>query len=241
MLKIHKTTDYSQFKFLTKNRPVAPQYLIDSIISKNLLEEHPIICDINKNVIDGQNRLKAAEFLKLPIYYMISEKITADDIGTCQVQKPWTLSDFLRFFQDKEDYQFVHELIFLYKLPIHFVVYCCNQGSNIMRDFRLGTFEIKKDKKVIKQRMAYIKELMTVLIDLKRNAGEKDLNVSSRVQRALWTFVSKEDYNHKRMKEAIKNYPANVLPILGFNSEKMIWSALKDRVYNYKRQLNLMS
>src|SRR3974390_251420 len=232
MLKIQKTTDYSQFKFLKENRPTAPQYMVQAIQQKNLLEEHPIICDVNMNVIDGQNRLKAAEFLQLPVYFIVSENITAEDIVLCQVQKLWAMYDFLRFYKNNEYYSFVDELIQLYGLPIHFVIYCCNQASNINKDFRTGNFIIKKDKGFIKTRLQYVKEIIIVLSDLKRDSGESDASVSSRMQRSLWSFVCQDKYDHKRMVHAIHTYPANALPILAFNSEKMIAHALKKKLYN---------
>jgi len=239
VFRIQKTTDYSQFKFLEdKNRPPTPNYMIQAIQQKNLLAEHPIICDVNMNVIDGQNRLKAAEFLRLPVYYIVSENITPEDIGLCQIQKPWAMTDYLKFYKTNENYAFVDELIQLYGLAIHFVIYCCNQASNINKEFRTGNFIIKKDKPYLKQRMQYIKEIMILFSDLKKNSGERDITISSRMQRSLWSFVCQDKYDHKRMIHAINTYPDNALPILSFNSEKMIAHALKKRLYNFKRVEN---
>lgn len=237
MLRIQKTTDYSQFKFLEdKNRPPSPSYMIQAIQQKNLLEEHPIICDINMNVIDGQNRLKAAEFLHLPIYYIVSENITAEDIGLCQVQKPWAMIDYLKFYRSNEDYAFVEEMMQIYTLPIHFVIYCCNQQSNINKDFRSGNFVIKKEKDFVRTRLGHVKDIVNEFSNIKKNAGEKDITISSRMHRSLWTFVCRSDYQHGRMMHQIQTFPSNVIPILSFNSDSMIFNALKKRIYNFKKE-----
>ncbi len=237
MLKIQQTTDYSQFKFLKDGqRDPTPQFMIQSIQQKNLLAEHPIICDVDMNVIDGQNRLKAAEFLKLPIYYIVSENITAADIGICQVQKPWSMADFLRFYKKNDDYAFVEEMMVLYILPIHFVIYCCNQASNINKDFRAGNFVVKKDKQFIRERLGYVKAIVNEFSHIKKNSGEKDITISSRMHRALWTFVCREDYQHSRMMHQIQTFPSNVIPILSFNSDSMIFNSLKKRIYNFKKE-----
>lgn len=241
MLKIHETTDYAQFKLLERNRGVVPYELIESITKKNMLKEHPIICDKNLNIIDGQHRLKAAEMLGLSIYYIISDSVTEEDIGLCQTQKPWLMGDFLKFYKhNNEDYQFVFEMSEEFGLPIHFIVSAISGGHGSFAAFRKGKLEIKKDKKVIREKLANIMELKKVTQQLSKNAGLGLPKVMSGFLRALWVFINKEGYDQERMLNAIEHFPANYLPILNFNSEKMIGDALKTRVYNFRRQVDLM-
>ena len=79
MVIIHSTQNYRQFNFIRENRDVNFKSLLESVQKKNLLDCHPIICDEDLNVIDGQHRLKVAETLQVPIYYIISK--TATKIG----------------------------------------------------------------------------------------------------------------------------------------------------------------
>lgn len=247
MLKIHETTDYAQFKLLERNRAVIPYELIESITKKNMLKEHPIICDKDLNIIDGQHRLKAAEMLGLSIYYIISDSVNEEDIGLCQTQKPWLMADFLKFYKhNNEDYQFVYDLCDEYGLPIHFLVSCCSLGATVLAGtgqhamFRKGKFKLKKDKELIREKLNNITDIKKLTQQISKNAGVGILKITSRFLRALWSFVNKEGYDQERMLSAIEHFPANYLPILNFNSEKMIGDALKSRVYNFRRQIDLM-
>ena len=80
---IQRTTTLDKFKLKKGNRFINEAHvkaLIDSIKKHNLLHLQPIIVDTNMNVIDGQHRLKAAERLQVPIYYVIAADVSFDDI-----------------------------------------------------------------------------------------------------------------------------------------------------------------
>jgi|FreactcultureFD7_1027221.scaffolds.fasta_scaffold08933_3 hypothetical protein len=233
---IYQTTNYKQFKFLKENREIHPRYLVESISKKNLLAEHPIICDQNLNVIDGQHRLKAAEFLNTPIFYIISENAKPEDISLCQVQKAWTLHDFLNFYSNKQDYQFISELMFAYKLPIHFAITCCTSDKKAYEFFRRGTFNIKKNKEEIREHVKNTTEITAFLYNLCLSTGTESGFLQSKARRAIWGMTNEKDYDHNRMMHALKQYPGNALCCLTINSETLIKQALKQRVYNFKRE-----
>lgn len=72
-----QTTDYSLFKILPFNRPLIPKYiqkLVTSIQEKNTLSYNPLLVNKKMEVIDGQRRLKAAEILSLPIFYLVLDE-----------------------------------------------------------------------------------------------------------------------------------------------------------------------
>lgn len=237
MAKIYKTTNYSQFNFLKdSNREPTPKYMIESIQQKNMLEEHPIICDANMNVIDGQNRLRAAEILNIPIYYMISENVTVEDIAICQVQKPWIAIDFLKYFSNKEDYKFIQDIMQMYSFPIHLCILFCNTENHIYKKFREGKFKISQDKKKLHTRLTNLKEISDTIRQVIRDAGRKEDYITCKVLKCLWGIVSKSDYVHKRMMHSLRSYPCNILPILNFNLCKEITNGVMERVYNYKRR-----
>lgn len=67
------TTDYSLFKKLKGNRPIAMVHvkrLEESILKYGMLEVDVIVNE-NFEVIDGQNRLQAAKNAKSPVYYKV--------------------------------------------------------------------------------------------------------------------------------------------------------------------------
>lgn len=88
---VQTTINYKMFKFSKSNRQVDPKHLMDLLDAtekKNLLREYPILVDSGMNVLDGQHRLKVAESLKVPIYYMITDRVTVDDIAETNSRSP---------------------------------------------------------------------------------------------------------------------------------------------------------
>lgn len=80
----------------------------------------PIIVNEKMEIIDGQHRVKAAEFLGFPVYYNIIESY-----GLKQVQylnansKNWTIEDYINSYCDtgSESYKIYKEFKEYYKLP----------------------------------------------------------------------------------------------------------------------------
>ena len=111
--KIHKTTDYGQFKFLKENRPINQKH-VDKLVSSMREVYLPVpILVVERNIIfpclvvkDGQHRLKAAEICGYPIYYIIGKDdsdITVDQIRTInETVRPWTMNDYLHSFMTTE-------------------------------------------------------------------------------------------------------------------------------------------
>jgi hypothetical protein len=237
MLKIQQTTNYSQFKFLAKNRPVYPNELVESIKQKNMLAEHPILCDKKMQVIDGQHRLRAAQMLNTPIYYIVSENLTENDIGICQVQKAWLVEDFLKFYLDQEDYSFVYKIRQTYKFPLHFTI--CSLGGpgreqETVKSFRKGTYTIKESKEKLENSFKNLKEIFDLVINIAKAAGKKNVFLTTKIYRSFWQFINKEGYDQNRMIQAMNAHPLNLLPILNFNSQPVINDAIRDRLYNFK-------
>lgn len=239
MLKIQKTTDYSQFKFISDiNRIPQPKYMIESILKKNMLETHPIICDKNLNVIDGQNRLRAAETLKLPIYFVVDEKIEASDISLCQVQNPWDAKDFLRFYKNSnENYAFIQEITTLYRLPIHFVIHCCsNSDKKVYNKFREGIFYISKDKDLLRRKFKELFEILNICKEFQDQLGKEAFKVKNNGYKALWMFINKSAYSHKKMLQKMKCCCDNFVSCFMWDKTSHILESLLNKVYNYKVQ-----
>jgi hypothetical protein len=101
--KIHKTTNYSQFKFIKGNRPIDPKHV--KRLVKSMRKRYipaPILVS-EKNIIfpclvvnDGQHRLKAAEICGYPVHYMIMDGMSMKQIRDInQNNKKWTNDDYL--------------------------------------------------------------------------------------------------------------------------------------------------
>ncbi len=243
-MKIQKTTDYNQFKILHgRNRNANPENLIKSIQKKNLLEEHPIICDKDLNVIDGQHRLKAAEFLQVPIFFIVSENISEEDISICQTQTPWRVEDFLKFFKDSsEDFHFIDEMQKTYSIPLHQLIRMCGPDEKSdYKKFRDGSFKLNKDKDELRNLLKNIKELIDLISHINKEENFPYRNINTKTYRALWALVRIDGYDQNRMIQQCKSYKDNVLSSIGFFLVKSIKDALISRVYNYKKSIgNLM-
>jgi hypothetical protein len=110
----YRTTDYARFTLIKENRVVDTKHvekLKAAITKSDLLHAYPIIvCEQNGKllVLDGQHRLRAAQDLKRPIYYVVSPSMTPDDIAaTNTLPRGWKLPDYARYFAAKTtDYQY---------------------------------------------------------------------------------------------------------------------------------------
>lgn len=74
---INSTTDYDKFNLLTYNRPINESHvhrLMKLMRVDNQTDIFPIVVDKDFNVVEGQHRLAAAKALKIPIYYIQSDR-----------------------------------------------------------------------------------------------------------------------------------------------------------------------
>lgn len=104
-MKIHKTTDYTQFKTIKNNREILKSHIkniVESIKEVNLLENNPILVNKEMEVLDGQHRLLAAKELKVPIFYTIIKGESGDAVRLINANlKHWSSPDYVRYFVGK--------------------------------------------------------------------------------------------------------------------------------------------
>tara|TARA_R110000868_G_scaffold119518_2_gene317301 strand:+ start:107 stop:925 length:819 start_codon:yes stop_codon:yes gene_type:complete len=122
--KVYKTSDLTIFKQIKGNRPPNPQHvrrLSDSILLNGMLC-NPILVNENMIVIDGQHRLLASININSPIYYIILDGYSLNEVHTLNLnQKNWTKKDFMdgyanmgiesyiklkKFIENNEDFMF---------------------------------------------------------------------------------------------------------------------------------------
>jgi hypothetical protein len=99
---IQHTNNYDQFKQVTSNREVNQKHvkkLARAVQAKNLLHVNPIIVNDKMEIIDGQHRLEAARLLKVPIFYVVDESITKQDISALNANaRNWMLMDYINYW-----------------------------------------------------------------------------------------------------------------------------------------------
>ena len=110
--EVYETTNYNIFKFSEFNRNV--------VYRKDLMDEAkrgfiaPVIVNEDFVVIDGQSRLKHAEYAQVPIKYMVVEGLTEKDIVRMNTtQLSWSIKDYIQSYANEgnRDYQKLIELL----------------------------------------------------------------------------------------------------------------------------------
>lgn len=98
--QIYCTTDYEKFKLISSNRNI--NILNYNKLVKSMKEQQliiPICVNESLEVIDGQHRLKAAQELKLPVYYYIAEGYSVAEMKRANlVSSNWKKDDFLNAY-----------------------------------------------------------------------------------------------------------------------------------------------
>lgn len=156
-MHIEKTSDYDKFKTIIGNRVISKSHtskLMSSIVTRNLLENNPIIVNDGMEVIDGQHRLMAAKNLGLPIYYTKSVGTTIPDVQLLNsTNKTWTMEDFCNSYigQGNRNYQELLDFTKMYKIKMSTAIIMLTFGPYFtfthkrrmtVGDFKLGRFKI---------------------------------------------------------------------------------------------------
>jgi hypothetical protein len=106
-LEVYESNDYSKFVFLPENRPVIKGLvarLIASMQKETLFDyilvtkDSPVLKPGQYGVVDGQHRLKAREYLGLPIHYVILENYNVKLIIGKNTHKAWTEMNFINCY-----------------------------------------------------------------------------------------------------------------------------------------------
>lgn len=149
---IQKTKDYGIFKFRKDNREkISPDHvnrIAESIKSKNLLEFRPITINKNFEVLDGQNRLLAAQKLDVEIYYNITEDFDPKDIILLNTAKSWGIADYLNFYVQNgaEEYIKLNNFIIKNQLQLKIAVRIAFGSTNTnFKSFKDGKFVFKHE------------------------------------------------------------------------------------------------
>lgn len=150
---IHQTEDYAIFKIHAGNRPIDPinlKKIQEAMKVKNLLPQRPILVNKHMEVIDGGHRLKAAQSLKLPVYYIKQDDSSDFDMVLLnRAQKNWSLADYINFYasQGLQSYINVRDLATKYNLTIvDLLILCCRSGGTTSDSIRAGSFTFNKEK-----------------------------------------------------------------------------------------------
>jgi hypothetical protein len=226
---VFSSIHYSTFVLDPKNRPVDQDKLMrlyDAIAAKNLLSDNPILIDRGRVVVDGQHRLKVAEALKVPIYYIIADTATIIDVpGLASRRSPWTMLDYLHHWcvEGLPDYlqlrEFMNRNDFL---PPVSTISLCYYGTNLnlRQKFNEGQYECNDEE--------FAQRVVGALLDF-RDIGFKKWRDKIFID-TMSNLLSNADYDHKRMMSKLAFNPSAMRPAVSMDDYIEIINA----IYNYK-------
>lgn len=157
--RVLREKNYSKFTLFDNNRDINETHVEELIASMRKSGQlMPVVVTPDKEVIDGQHRLKACEKLGIPVSYVINSAGDAKQIAVMNnTQKGWKNKDFLKHFchnshHNCSEYKKVEKFIEEYKLPFRVNIAllsdrAINNDNNVanrgpMPSFRNGSFKI---------------------------------------------------------------------------------------------------
>ncbi|MBE7356687.1 hypothetical protein INS17_09075 [Staphylococcus haemolyticus] len=206
--EVFETTNYGIFKFSEFNRNV--------VYRKDLMDEAkqgfiaPIIVNEDFMVIDGQSRLKHAEYAKVPIKYMVVQGLTEKDIVKMNTtQLSWSLKDYIQSYANsgKKEYQLLIGLLNeRYANPSSVIAVALNKtdtGSKPTSIVKNGKFEFSNYEKTV-EFLKYYKRFIT-------EAGVKDFSKLPMAVHAMYKIKKiDEEYLIKKVRESKEKDEFNV-------------------------------
>ncbi len=226
---VFSSTRYDSFVIDPKNRPINQDKLMslyDSIAARNLLSDNPILIDKGRVVVDGQHRLKVAEAMGVPIYYILSDNASIADVSMLASRRSaWTTLDYLHHWcaEGLDDYirfrKFVEQNQWM---PPTVAVMLCQYGDrkNLRQRFNAGQYDYNDEE--------FANRVVGAVLDFKA-AGFTHWNNKSFID-VVAHLMANADYDHKRMIAKLAYNPGALRPCVTLDD----YIANFNTVYNYK-------
>lgn len=239
---IQSTTEYHKFILRPDNRardrfadgidPSHVDRLVQAISEKNMLDCHPILINSHMEVIDGQHRLKAAEQLGVPIYYIQSHDIDSSDlVGVNNIRKEWKNEDYLHYWcmQGNQNYIELKNFVDRYKIPTFLGLII--GGGDYKRKFNTGKMVF--DPKISALLLQHCFQTLNIL---HAEHGRQQHFYSRKFWKSLIRLVQHENFDMERWRRNIKMNPRY------FGNKATEEEMYKDfvKAYNYKCRNNLI-
>ena len=182
--KVMYEKNYSKFTLFDNNRDINEPHVEELIASMRKSGQlMPVVVTPDKEVIDGQHRLKACEKLGIPVSYVINSAGNVKQIAVMNnTQKGWKNKDFLKHFCHKShhnssEYKKIEKFIEEYKLPFRVCIsllsdynigFNGSSGRGPMKFFRDGSFKINDldAAKETAQRLIKLKSFVPNLVKI---------------------------------------------------------------------------
>lgn len=162
-MEIKESKDYSKFKTILGNRNINKQKVInisnDVVSGFNMLPYCPIVVSEKDEflyIIDGQHRFEVSVSCDLPVYYVIYNDISLQQIASLNSKsQKWSMNDFLNCYIQIgiKDYKILKEISAKYKVQLGTVaslLMTFDVRKRIKDEFESGNFTINFQEETIK-------------------------------------------------------------------------------------------
>lgn len=224
-MHVQQTTEYKLFKEVSSNRDIDKGHikkLAAAIREKNLLALNPIIVNPKMEILDGQHRLAAAKMLKTPIFYVVGDDISHDDISRLNTNKKnWQLVDYINYYTVKgvKEFKELSRLINEYPhFPMTFLIAVLSaDGTRQTPIVKKGILDIgnKDNARTI---IGYISDFEQYF----------DHVTNSRFLEAMLFICNSGQYDHERMISKLQRNPGALVPC----ANKKQYIRLLQDIYN---------
>lgn len=241
MTDIRKTKNYDMFKFRNDNRLKVDNWhvngLVDSIRRQNMLEFRPILVNGDMEIIDGQNRLRAAKILGVDIYYQIKQDLEAKDIIILNAhQKNWVMGDYHNFYVKNgyKEYQKLQEFMVKNNVQLKVALMLTfGQTKEKYRDFREGKYIFKMENS--NETLGYVWQTVDYI---KKHNGFANFTLSSRFWIALLALFNHDDFLAEKWFHNLTRHVEKITPKANIKSYKKLFQD----VYNWqnRKKVDLM-
>lgn len=153
-LNLFCSTDYKIFRRRKDNREIDLKHVEDlkkSLQQCNDLKLNPLIVNPAMEIVDGQHRLKAAEELGYPVYYIIDENFYPEKIKLYNtVVKQWDKIAFLNSYatSGNKSYDDLKKFTNQFNLSVGVALIWTGQGSVPRKDFAEGNYKFQFSSKM---------------------------------------------------------------------------------------------
>lgn len=167
MKKIERTNNYKIFKKLNGNRDVATsrvKKIVESIKKVGYVTS-PVIVNENMEVIDGQGRLEALEFLGLPVEYIVHKGAGINECLSMNIhQSNWSIRDYIKSYADRGNQSYIYTQTLIEDfadISILAVIMATQETNKIQKKIYNGELMVTEEKyKIARERLEYLRRVL---------------------------------------------------------------------------------
>lgn len=167
MKEVKRTNNYKKFKNLKGNRDVAPsrvRKIVESINKVGYITS-PVIVNEKMEVIDGQGRLQALEYLGLPVEYIVHKGAGIEECLSMNIhQSNWTIRDYIKSYADRgnQSYMYTQKLIDDFAdISILAVIMATQQTNKIQKKIYNGELLVSEYQyNIARERLEYLRQCL---------------------------------------------------------------------------------